>query len=307
MDATAERSIPVPEQVLRRPTGLRRVWLEFRKWPVIPGAIVGLLVVMAIFAPLIAPKDPEKGNLKERNIPPFWQGEGTTDHILGTDPLGRDILSRVIFGARISLLVATIVLTFGAVGGTMLGLVSGWFGGQVDEVLMRFVDFLYAVPFILVALVIVIVLGQSLTVIIVLLVVFSWSSFARQVRGETLKLKNEAYVDLAKIAGASTGRILLRHLMPGVFNTVMVLITLQVGSLILTESVLSFLGVGIPPPTPAWGVMVAAGRNYVDTAWWVSVFPGIAIMLTVMAFNFLGDWLRDYFDPRLRQVSVFGT
>jgi peptide/nickel transport system permease protein len=198
--------------------------------------------------------------------------------------------------------VAAIVLTFGAIGGTLLGLVSGWFGGQVDEIAMRFVDFTYATPFILVALVVVIVLGQSLAVIIVLLVIFSWNSFARQTRGETLKLKTEAYVDMARIAGASTAHILWRHLLPGVVNTVLVLVSLRVGSLILTEAVLSFLGVGVPPPTPAWGLMVSDGRDYIDTAWWVTVFPGAAILLTVLAFNFLGDWLRDHFDPRLRQA-----
>lgn len=261
-----------------------------------------LLVVAAVFAPLLAPHDPTKGSLRDRHEPPAWFAEGTSKHLLGTDSLGRDMLSRIVYGSRISLLVAAVVLTFGAIGGTLLGLVSGWFGGQVDEIAMRFVDFTYAIPFILVALVIVIVLGQSLAVIIALLVIFSWNSFARQVRGETLKLKTEAYVDMARIAGASAGRILWRHLLPGVVNTVMVLVSLRVGTLILTESVLSFLGVGIPPPTPAWGLMVADGRDYIDTAWWVTVFPGGAILLTVLAFNFLGDWLRDHFDPRLRQA-----
>jgi peptide/nickel transport system permease protein len=297
----AARQTVAVHPAFARKTGVRGWWIEFRRWPVIPAAIVVLLVVAAIFAPLLAPRDPTKGSLRDRNQPPAWSAEGTSKHLLGTDPLGRDLLSRVIYGARISLMVAAIVLTFGAIGGTLLGLVSGWFGGQVDEIAMRFVDFTYAIPFILVALVVVIVLGQSLAVIIALLVVFSWNSFARLTRGETLKLKNEAYVDMARIAGASTGRILSRHLLPGVINTVLVLVSLRVGSLILTEAVLSFLGVGVPPPTPAWGLMVSDGRDYIDTAWWVTVFPGAAIFLTVLAFNFLGDWLRDHFDPRLRQ------
>lgn len=272
----------------------------------IPGLIVFLLIVTAIFAPLIAPHDPTQGNLRDRNEPPMWLEGGTSNHILGTDPQGRDIFSRIVFGARISLLVASIVLTGGVVGGTLLGLVSGWFGGQIDELLMRFVDFTFAVPFIMIALVVVIVLGQSLTVIILLLVIFSWNSFARQIRGETLKLKTEVYVDSARVAGASTTRILWKHLLPGVFNTLMVMISLRVGSLILAEAVLSFLGVGIPPPTPAWGVMVASGRSYIDSAWWVSMFPGLAILFVVMSFNFLGDWMRDFFDPRLRQASLYG-
>lgn len=299
--APAGDAAPIHRAFAKR-TGPGKWWAEFRRWPVLPVAIVILLVVTAVFAPLLAPADPTKGTLRDRNLPPAWFAEGTSDHLLGSDPLGRDLLSRIIYGSRISLMVASIVLTFGAVGGTLLGLISGWLGGQVDEIAMRFVDFTYATPFILVALVVVIVLGQSLAVIIVLLVIFSWNSFARQVRGETLKLKTEAYVDMARIAGASTPHILWRHLLPGVVNTVLVLVSLRVGSLILTESVLSFLGVGVPPPTPAWGLMVADGRDYIDTAWWVTVFPGAAILLTVLAFNFLGDWLRDHFDPRLRQA-----
>ena len=280
---------------------LRSVFHWFREWPVVPGVIILTLVVFALFAPLLAPHDPTIGSLRERNTPPAWQSEGSRDHPLGTDALGRDVLSRIIFGSRISLMVAAIVLTGGAVGGTALGLIAGWFGGQVDEIAMRFVDFTLAMPFILVAFVVVIVLGQSLEVVIFLLVIFSWNSFARQVRAETLKLKTMDYVALAHVAGASTTRIILRHLLPGVMSTITVLITLRVGTLILTESVLSYLGVGIPPPTPAWGLMVAEGRDYVNTAWWITVFPGVAIFLTVLAFNFLGDWMRDRLDPRLRQ------
>lgn len=285
-----------------RASRLRRYWTESRRWPVIPAGIVLFILFTAIFAPLLAPHDPEQGGLRDRNIPPAWEADGTTKYLLGTDPQGRDMLSRLIFGARISLMVAGIVLTGGVIGGTLVGLVAGWYGGNIDELLMRFVDFTFAIPFILVALVVVIVLGQSLTVIILLLVIFSWNSFARQIRAEALKLKTEAYVDAAQVAGASTSRIFIKHLLPGVLSTLMVMTSLRVGALILTESVLSFLGVGIPPPTPAWGVMVAGGRTYVETAYWVSLFPGMAIMLVVLSFNFLGDWLRDYLDPKLRQV-----
>jgi peptide/nickel transport system permease protein len=284
------------------PSRMRRYWDAFRRWPVIPGGIVLFIVFVAVFAPLLAPHDPERGNLRARNTPPAWEADGEGKYLLGTDPQGRDMLSRLIFGARISLMVAAIVLSGGVIGGTLIGLVAGWYGGNVDELLMRLVDFTFAIPFILVALVVVIVLGQSLTVIIILLVMFSWNSFARQIRAEALKLKTEAYVDAAQVAGASTTRIFIKHLLPGVLSTLMVMTSLRVGGLILTESVLSFLGVGIPPPTPAWGVMVAGGRTYVETAYWVSLFPGVAIMLVVLSFNFLGDWLRDFLDPRLRQV-----
>ena len=273
-----------------------------REWPVVPLAILVMLGVFAASAGLISGYDPSSGVLIDRNLPPAWDSEGSSAHLLGTDPLGRDIMTRVMHGARISLMVAGIVLSAGAVGGTTLGMVSGWFGGVVDDIIQRFVEFTYALPFILVALVVVIVIGQSLEVVIGLLVVFSWNGFTRLVRGETLQIKTRDYVMAAQVAGASTTRILMRHVLPGVVSTVMVLISLSVGSLIMTESVLSYLGVGIPPPTPAWGLMVAEGRNYINDAWWVSFFPGLAIFFTVLAFNFLGDWLRDRFDPMLRQL-----
>ena len=273
-----------------------------RRWPVIPGAIAVALVTAAVFAPLIAPYDPIIGDLRAPETPPFWHEEGSSDHFLGTDALGRDIWSRIIFGTRISLLIAGVVLSTGAVGGTILGIVAGWFGGAVDEFIMRLVDLFMAIPFILVALVVVIVLGQSLTIIIALLAIFSWGAFARQMRGETLQLRALDYVDISRICGASDIRIMARHIFPGVINTLLVLSTLRVGQLILTESILSFLGVGVPPPTPAWGLMVADGRNYLGTAWWIAFFPGMAIFVTVLAMNFLGDWMRDEFDPRLRQT-----
>jgi peptide/nickel transport system permease protein len=185
----------------------------------------------------------------------------------------------------------------------MLGLISGYAGGWVDEVLMRLVDLSFAMPFILVALVVVIVVGQSFTIIVILLIVFSWGGFARQTRGEALLLKESDYVALSRIAGASSVHLMYKHILPGLTNTIVVLATLRVGQLILAEAVLSFLGVGIPPPTPAWGAMVADGRDYIRIAWWIMIFPGIAIFLTVVGFNFLGDWLRDRWDPRLRHVG----
>ena len=298
----------VPELGLSR-SPLARGWALFRSWPVIPIVIIGVLLSCAVFAPLIANRDPEKGDLFYRNYPPFWYDEfyeANPDEprfILGTGPQGRDVYSRVVYGARISMMVAAIVLTAGAVGGTVIGLSAGYFGGNVDEILMRFADLTFAVPFILVALVVVIVVGPSLNTIIILLVAFSWAVFARQVRGEALVLREQDYVSMAKVVGASPAYILYKHLLPGVFNTLMVVASLRVGTLILTESVLSYLGVGIPPPTPAWGAMVSDGRDYISSAWWVTFFPGLAIFLTVLAFNFLGDWLRDKLDPRLRQLA----
>ncbi len=274
----------------------------FRRWPIIPVAIVVALLFVAIFAEFVAPHDPLEGDLADTRVPPVWDEEGSAKFLLGTDHIGRGILSRMIFGARVSLLVATVVLVAGAALGTVVGLASGYIGGLVDEALMRLVDFVFALPFIVVALVASVVWGPSLELVIILLALFTWAPFARQVRAETLQLKTTDYVALARVAGASGLRIALKHILPGVVNTVMVLSSLQVGSLILTESVLSFLGVGIPPPQPSWGSMVSEGRQYVATAWWISFFPGVTILLIVFSMNFFGDWLRDKLDPRLRQI-----
>ncbi len=277
-------------------------WRGFRRYPVLPLAVLVILIVFAIFAPLLAPHDPKQGDLRDRNIPPIFMDGGSSDHVLGTDLQGRDILSRVIFGARISMIIATTVVLAGGVGGTLIGIVAGYRGGWLDELAMRTVDFTLALPFLLVALVVVIVLGQSLTLMIVLLILFGWDSYARQVRAEVLTLRDAEYVQIAQIQGASLVRIIFRHILPNLWGIILVVSSLRVGGLILTESTLSFLGVGVPPSTPAWGIMVADGRAYLDTAWWVSFMPGVAIFLVVMSFNFLGDWLRDYFDPRLRQL-----
>jgi len=325
------------------------IYRKFKRWPVIPVFLLGLVVFAGLFAPLISPHDPEKGELRERNIPPAWSdGEkatktvvermsinerttsvtlsdaqkidpaaqlgdqlevfvrpaGSTKFLLGTDHLGRDVLSRVIYGARISLLVSIVTLAVGGSIGVVMGLAAGWYGGVVDEILMRLVDIKLAIPLILIALVLVITLGQSLWIIVTVLCLFIWPRFARQVRGEVLQLKHMDYVSLAKVSGASTARILFIHIFPGTINTLIVVATLQVGIVILLESTLSFLGAGVPPPTPAWGSMVADGRDKLaGGVWWISTFPGIAIMLTVMSLNLFGDWLRDTLDPRLRQLE----
>ena len=278
-------------------------WRFFRRWPVIPGFIVFVLILSAIFAQWIAPHDPLRGDLFESGRPPVWDSNGTTKYLLGTDIQGRDILSRVIHGARVSMTIAAVVLITGGIIGTVLGMIAGYYGGQVDELLMRLVDFTLAIPFILIALVVVIVFGQSFVVLITLLSVFGWGAFARQIRAETLSLRTRDYVLQARVLGASTMLILFKHILPGVTNTIIVISTLRVGQLILTESILSYLGAGIPPPTPAWGLMVAQGRSFIAEEWWITFFPGAAIFLTVFAMNFIGDWMRDYFDPRLRQSA----
>ena len=228
---------------------------------------------------------------------------GTTKFLLGTDQLGRDLLSRIIHGARISLIIALVTLGVGGTLGVALGLVSGWYGGWFDELIMRLVDVILSLPLILVALVAVVVVGQSLGIIVVVLSVWIWPRFARMMRGEVLQIKTMDYVAMARVSGASTLRIMFLHLFPGTVNTLIVVATLQVGIVILVEATLSFLGAGVPPPTPAWGSLVADGRDRLVDGWWIATMPGIAIMLTVMSLNQFGDWLRDTLDPRLRQLK----
>lgn len=230
------------------------------------------------------------------------QPGGSSEFLLGTDKVGRDILSRIIHGSRISIIVALISIGIGGVIGTILGITAGYFGGWVDSLIMRLVDISLSIPIILMALVIVAALGASFKTIVIVVVVFLWAQYARQARGETLSVRVQDYVARAKVSGASNGRIMLRHVFPNVFNSLVVLATLNVGFVIILEATLSFLGAGIPRPQPAWGLMVADGRELIITAWWVALFPGIAIMLTVMSMNLLGDWLRDRLDPKQRQV-----
>lgn len=283
--------------------GFRGALHFVRRWPVIPIIVLATLVVVGIFAPLIAPHDPSRGGIRDRHIPPFWYKDGNMSHILGTDHAGRDVFSRLVHGARISLAVASITVTTGFIVGTAMGLISGYFGGLIDEIMIRLVDIWQALPFLLLALVAVIIFGQSYRILLVLLALLSWVGFVRIIRAQTLILRESDYVALARVAGASPMRIIIRHLLPGVLNSALVILSLNVGGLILAEATLSFLGAGIPPPTPAWGIMVSEGRAYLGSSWWPTVFPGIAIFLVVMSLNFLGDWLRDRLDPRLRQID----
>ncbi|MFH1141186.1 MAG: ABC transporter permease [Chloroflexota bacterium] len=285
-----------------------RGWRFNVRWPVLPTLILVGLVLIAILAPWIAPYHPLKIDLAAKNAPPFWdtswyaQNPGTSMHILGADYVGRDILSRIMFGARISLTVSGIAILAGMLVGSALGLIAGYYGGLVDEIITRFVDIWLALPFILVAMVAAIVFGATTKVVMGVLAVLAWSVFVRNVRAEVLSLKTRDYVALAKVAGAQTNRIMMRHILPGVINTIVVIATLRVGQLIIAEATLSYLGAGIPSPTPAWGLMVSEARDYLSTAWWTSFFPGLAILLLVMALNFIGDWYRDKMDPRLRQL-----
>ncbi len=277
-------------------------WGRFLRNPsaVFGTMIVGLLVVAAIGAPLLAPYDPGATELRQRNVPPAWVAGGTPRHLLGTDPVGRDLLSRVIYGARVSLTVGLVVTLLAAAVGTFLGLLAGYYGRWIDEVLMRIADLFLAFPFILLAITIIAVLGAGLTNLILVLVVTGWVQYARLVRGQVLSVKRTQYVEAAQVAGARDSRILARHILPNIIASVIVLATLQVAFVLLTEAALSFLGLGVNPSIPTWGSMVNDGRLYIYNAWWVITFPGLAIMLAVLGINMLGDWLRDLLDPTLQ-------
>ncbi len=315
-----------------------QIWYFLRRWPVIPLILMVTLVISGIFAPVIAPVNEIEQSLAFRNYGPTW-GKATEfnvipdpadydmeitkersaynrakknsfprkKYILGADQYGRDILSRVVWGARISLKVTVYALTSGIIIGSSLGLAAGYFGGWTDEILMRLVDVWNALPFILIALVIAQQFlhqgGAAEGVVIFLIALVAWTPFVRQVRADVLTIRGLDYVMAARTAGASNLRIIIRHVVPGTFSTILVVASLRVGQLILTESTLSFLGAGIPDPIPAWGKSVSDGRAFIEEAWWISFFPGMAIFLVVMSLNFFGDWLRDRLDPRLRQLD----
>ncbi len=291
--------------ITKRPSLYRRVRAAvsaLRRAPLVPTIILGILIFCAVFAPLVAPYDPIKINIMSNLMPPAWNAEGSIDHLLGTDKLGRDVLSRIIYGSRLSLSLSLIVILMGGSAGVVLGMISGYMGGAVDAVIQRAVEAMLALPTILVALVFIFTFGFGFWNVIFILSPFIAARFARMVRGETLSIKERDYVALAQVMGASKVRIIIRHILPSVFNTVIVLATLEVGHLILVESSLSFLGVGIPPPNPAWGLMVAEGREHIATAYWLSAFPGLAILASVLSINLFGDWLRDTLDPRRKQL-----
>ena len=280
----------------------RQVADTLRRAPLIPMSIILIVVFTAIFAPLLTPYSTTKPSLADRLTPPAWQEGGSWEHPLGTDALGRDLGTRLMYGGRVSLMVSLFTLLIGGGLGTAIGLISGFFGGRVDAVLMRSADSTLAFPIILFAILLVVAIGPNMANVVIAIALVLWARYARVIRGEVLALRERDFIARARVSGCSNLRIIFFHLFPNTVNTLLVLLTLQVGWVIIVEASLSFLGAGIPPPTPAWGSMVSSGREYVDTAWWVSALPGIAIMLTVVAFNLFGDWLRDTLDPKLRQV-----
>ena len=263
------------------------------------GVVVTVLLAAA-FAPWLTPFDPLEQDINQRLREPGWQTAEGRVHVLGTDHLGRDILARVIFGSRIALVVGLSAVLISGVLGMAIGLVSGYFGGKVDDFFMRLADIQLAFPFILLAIAVIGVLGPSLRNIIIVIGVSSWVVYARVVRGEVLSIREREFVQAAIALGSRDGRVLVRHVLPNAFTPWLVVATLDMARVIVIESALSFLGLGVQPPTPTWGGMLADGRVYLSTAWWLATFPGLAILVTVLGINLLGDGLRDALDPRLK-------
>ena len=274
----------------RRARNLRLPWL--------PIAIMTILLFCAAFAPFVAPYDPTLISMLDAKVAPLedW------NHPLGTDIMGRDMLSRLIYGARTSVIISLIAMGTGVVVGTLLGLISGYQGGWLDIIIMRAADAFMGFPTILVAMILVVIMGAGIENIIIAVVVTVWARYARMIRAEVLSIKELDFITLAKIAGVSSPVIVARHVFPNAVNTLMVLSSLQVGQVILLEASLSFLGLGLPVGAPAWGIMVAEGRTVILNIWWLSLFPGLAITIVVLAFNFFGDWLRDTLDPKMRRA-----
>lgn len=302
-----EAAQALPELNMRvRPRWRRRWWSSLTRSPVglLGGILVAVVIVTAIAAPALAPHDPTQINVRARLQPPAWYADGTLSYALGTDQLGRDLLSRIIYGSRISVTVGVLGVALSMLIGVLLGLISGYVGGLVDNVISRVLDTFMAIPFILLALAVVGALGvgegSNLVTLIVVLGLTGWVTFARVIRGEVLSVKEREYVESARSVGQTRLLILARHVLPNVTASVIVLATLQISTVIIAESSLSFLGLGVQPPTVTWGTMLAEGRDHLATSWWLATFPGIAITLTVLGTILLGDWLRDVLDPRMK-------
>mgnify|MGYP005828397559 CR=1 FL=1 len=295
-----EKTVPVNPP---RKSPLKKVWRFIKKNPVgfIGLILVALSVSCALFAPFITPFDPSKASLSSRLAPPSWADPtGESAFFLGADQVGRDLLSRIIYGARISLMVGIFGVLIAMVIGTILGLISGYFGKWLDDIIMRVADIQLAFPFILFAIVIMSVLGTGIWKIIIILGLTYWVGFARLIRGQVISLKEQEYIQAARAIGGTNFKIIRKHILPNVLSSILVLGTMYIAEFILLEASLTFLGLGVDPTIPSWGGMLADSRNYITSAWWTAVFPGVAIMITVLGFNLLGDWLRDKLDPNMK-------
>jgi len=277
----------------------------FKRKTAVAGLVITVAVIlMAIFAPYVAPHDPEKVDLALRLKPPFWLENGSFNYPLGTDSLGRDVLSRIIFGSQKSILVSFLATVISCILGVILGLISGYYGGMLDTVITRLGDIQLAFPLILLSIAVIAVLGASTINLIIVFGIANWVVYARVTRGAVLSVKEKEYVESSRAAGCSDWRIIIYHIFPNVFAPIIVIATLSLAGIIISESSLSFLGLGVPPPNPTWGGMLSEGRQYLYDGWWVATFPGLAIMLTVLGVNLFGDGLRDAFDPKLSTERI---
>ncbi len=290
----------INEEKIERSIKAKRIALRITF--IVPVTVLALLVITALFAPILSPHPPNEISLRERLLPPAFIDGGSTSHLLGTDSLGRDILSRLIFGARISLSFSILVIFITGSIGTILGIIAGYIGGRIDSLLMRITDISLSIPGILIALLLAVSLGPSFKTVVIAVSMLGWAPYARLIRGETLKLREVDFVAQARIIGSSPVRIMIKHIFPNVINSLIIISTMSIGLMIIVEATLSYLGAGIPPPNPSWGAMVADGRNLIEQAWWISIFPGFSIGLVVLSGNYLGDWIRDKLDPRLRRL-----
>lgn len=302
----SSHAVASPETLSVQPVALpiwRKILGRLKGAPLISLSILSLLVLTALFADVLAPHNPEVGNLRLKYRPPVWQARGTSEFLLGTDHMGRDILSRLIYGSRISLMVGVTAVVVAGIIGTALGIFSGYMGRWMDQTIMRITDSWLALPPVTFAILLAALLKPSEWNIVVILGAVYWTRYARVIRGEVLSLKERDYIRLALVAGCSKWKIMWTHIMPNIANSAVVLATLQLGVVIIAEATLSFLGVGVAPPKPAWGLMLAEGKAGLMTGyWWLSVFPGLCIMLVVLAASSLGDWFRVWSDPQLRQL-----
>lgn len=287
--------------------GFRRATRSLTRavWPLVAIVILLIVAVFAIAGPELAPKDPNRQNIITRLQPPMQADRtGEVQFILGTDGLGRDVLSRLIYGARVSLLVGLTAVVIGGALGITLGMVAGYFGGRVDAIIMRLADIQLAFPFILLAIMFLVVLGPGVLNLVIILGIGQWVTYARIARGQTISQREKEYVEAAKALGARDPAVLFRTILPNILAPLIVIASFNVASVILSEAALSFLGLGVPPTVPTWGGMLAESRDQLLAGrWWLAVFPGVAIALTVLSFNILGDWLRDFLDPRLRGLG----
>ncbi len=288
-------SSPTGDAGARRPQTWRLVWRTLRNPLSLAGlVIISLLIVIAFAAPAVAPYDPLKTDTLSRLRPPGHE------HLFGTDQLGRDIFSRVLYGSRISLRIAILVAAVALSIGAPMGIVSGYFRGRLDDVLMRLTDMFQSFPSLILAMAIAAALKPTLENVVLAIALASWPAYARLARSMTLGIREENYIEAARAIGAGNARVLFRHVLPGVVSPVTIQVSLDMGGILLTAAGLGFIGFGAQPPTPEWGLMISEGRNYIPAQWWVSTFPGLAISLVVLGFNLLGDGIRDALDPRLR-------